>query len=81
MDDGKVNRSRKEVESLLATRSLAQFNIHKTWSELVSECLIVGLSYGARNVLSYTSRTIQNFLAFRDSPIIPFRRSPVIQSP
>ena len=37
----------------------------------------VELSYGARNVLSYTGRTMQNFLSFRDSPIIPLRRSPV----
>ena len=43
-------------------------------SELVS-VLIVGLSFGARNVLSYTRRMMQNFLAFRDSPIIPLRRS------
>ena len=38
--------------------------------------LIVGLSYGARNVLSYTKHMLQNCLAFRDSPIIPLRRSP-----
>ena len=38
--------------------------------------LIVGLSYGARNVLSYTRCMMQNFLAFRDSPIIPLGRSP-----
>ena len=38
--------------------------------------LIVGLSYGARNVLSYTRRTMQHFLAFRDSLIIPLKRSP-----
>ena len=43
--------------------------------EIVS-VLIVGLSYGARNVLSYTRGMMQNFLAFRDSPIIPLRRSP-----
>ena len=28
--------------------------------------LMVGLSYGARNVLPYTRRLMQNFLAFRD---------------
>lgn len=37
--------------------------------------LIVGLSYGVRNLLSYTRRRMQNFLAFRDSPIIPLRCS------
>ena len=31
--------------------------------------LMVGLSYGARNVLSYTRHIRQNFLAFRDSLI------------
>ena len=40
-----------------------------------SSVLIVGLSYGARNVLSYTRREMQNFLAFRDSPIKPLGRS------
>ena len=43
--------------------------------EIVS-VLIVGLFYGARNVLSYTRHKIQNVLAFIDSPIIPLRRSP-----
>ena len=38
--------------------------------------LIVGLSYGAGNVLSYNRHMFQEFLAFRDSPIIPLRRSP-----
>ena len=38
--------------------------------------LIVTLSYGARNVLSFTRSKMTNFLAFRDSPIIPLRRSP-----
>jgi len=38
--------------------------------------LIVGLFYGARNLLSYTRRMMQNFLSFRDSPIIPLRCSP-----
>ena len=42
--------------------------------------LIVGLSYEARNVLSYTRRRMQNFLAFRDSPIIPLRRLPLVPS-
>ena len=36
---------------------------------------IVGLSYGARNILLYTRRMMQNCLAFKDSPIIPLRRS------
>ena len=36
---------------------------------------MVGLSYEARNVLSYTRRILQHFLAFRDSPIIPLGRS------
>ena len=40
--------------------------------------LIVGLSYGARTVLSYTRRMMLNFLAFRDSHIIPLRRSPTL---
>ena len=40
----------------------------------------VELSYGARNVLSYTGRTMQNFLSFRDSPIIPLRRLPYVKS-
>ena len=38
--------------------------------------LIVGLSYGAKNILSYTRGMMQNFLEFRDNPIIPLRRSP-----
>ena len=42
----------------------------------VVSVLIVTLSYGARNVLSYTRHMMQNSLAFRDSPIIPLRRSP-----
>ena len=46
-------------------------------SKSIVSVLIVGPSYGARNVLSYTRRRIQNFLAFRDSPIIPLRRSPL----
>ena len=45
-------------------------------SLLLVSFLIVGLSYGARNALSYTRCMKQNFLAFRDSPVIPFRRSP-----
>ena len=40
--------------------------------------LTVGLSYGARNILSYTRHMMQNFLPFRDSPIIPLRRSPIV---
>ena len=43
-------------------------------SEIVS-VLIVGLSYRAMNVLSYTRCMMQNCLAFRDSPIIPLRHS------
>ena len=45
----------------------------------VVSVLIVGWSYGARNVLSYTRRMMQHFLPFRDSPIIPLRRSPRIR--
>ena len=41
--------------------------------------LIVGLSYGARNVLLYTRSMMQNFLAFRDSPTIPLRRSSIMR--
>ena len=44
----------------------------------VVSVLVVGLSYGARNVLSYNRRLMQNFLAFIDSPILPLRRSPKI---
>ena len=36
---------------------------------------MVGLSYGARNVLSYM---VQNFRALKGSPIIPLRRSPSV---
>ena len=43
-------------------------------AQYVVSVLIVGLSYGARNVLSYTRHRMQHFLAFRDSPIIPLRR-------
>ena len=44
--------------------------------EVVS-VLIVGLSYGARNVLSYTRPMMHDFIAYRDyCPIIPLRRSP-----
>ena len=38
--------------------------------------LIVGLSHGARSVLSYTRCMMQSFLAFRDSPSTPLRRLP-----
>ena len=38
--------------------------------------LIVTLSYGARNVLSFTRSKMTNFLAFRDNPMITLRRSP-----
>ena len=38
--------------------------------------LIVGLSYGTRNVVSYTTCTMKIFLSFRDRPFIPLRRSP-----
>ena len=44
---------------------------------LLVSVLIVGLSYGARNVLplSYGRRMMQNFLAFRESSIILLIRS------
>ena len=42
--------------------------------------LRTGLSYGYRNVLSFTRRMMQNVLAFRDNPIIPLRRSPLVAS-
>ena len=45
-------------------------------SREVVSILIVGLSCGARNVLSYTRHMVQNFLAFGDSPIISLGRSP-----
>ena len=38
--------------------------------------LIVGLSYGARNVLSYSRYIIRNVLTFRDNIIIPLRCPP-----
>ena len=44
--------------------------------DILVSVLIIGLSYGARNVLSYTGHMMQSFLAFRDSPVIPLRRSP-----
>ena len=47
-----------------------------SWPKLIVSVLIVGQSYGARNVLSYNQCMMQNFLAFRDSPIIPLGRSP-----
>ena len=46
--------------------------------QFVVSVLIVGLSYGARNVLSHTRCMMENFLAFRDCPIIPLRHSPPI---
>ena len=42
-------------------------------NELILSVFIVGLSYAARNVLSYLIPMMQNFLAFRDSPIIPYK--------
>ena len=48
------------------------------WPQWIASVIIVGLFYGARNVLSFTRRIMQNFLALRDSPIIPLRRSPEI---
>ena len=41
-----------------------------SWPKLIVSVLIVGQSYGARNVLSYNRCLMQNFLAFRDSPIL-----------
>ena len=38
--------------------------------------VLVGQSYEARNVLSYTKHMTKHFLTFRDSPIITLRRSP-----
>ena len=43
---------------------------------LVASVLIVGLTYGARNVLSYARCMMQNVPALRDVPIIPLRSSP-----
>ena len=42
--------------------------------------LMLVLSYGARNVASYTRRILQTLLAFQDSPIDPSRRSPLVAS-
>ena len=53
-----------------------------SWREgqatLLVGVLIVGSSYGARNVLSYARRMMQNFLAFRDYPMTSLRRSPTL---
>ena len=43
--------------------------------KLKGSVFLVGLSYGARNVLPHTRHMMQNFLALGDSPIIPLRRS------
>ena len=40
----------------------------------IGNVLMVGLSYGAGNVLSYTRCMMHNVPAFRDIPIIPLRR-------
>ena len=56
---------------------ISRLNELRRQRHLVS-ILTVGLSYGDRNVLSYTRHMMQNFLAFRDSPIIPLRRSPTL---
>ena len=48
----------------------------KRFSGLVVSVLMKGLSYVARNVLSYTRFMMQRFLSLRDSPIIPLRRLP-----
>ena len=42
---------------------------------------IIGLSYGSRNILSYTRCMRHKFLAFRDSPIIPLRHFEWIMIP
>ena len=49
------------------------FSLEAHSTEIVS-VLVVGLSYGARNVLSYTRCVMENFLSFRDGPIILLRR-------
>ena len=70
--------------SLVINGSLKKFPL-KIWtpprvffSRSLVSVLIVGLSYGTRNVLSYTRCMMQHFLAFRDSPITLSRRSPLI---
>ena len=50
-------------------------------SDKLVSVLIVGLSYEARNVLSYTECKMQKLVAFRYSPIIPLRRSPLSDRP
>ena len=57
-------------------RRLSQLSDRHSVPSRIMIVLIAVLSYGARNVLSYTRHMMQNFLAFRDSPIIPLRRSP-----
>ena len=42
-------------------------------SFLLVSVLIVRLSYGAMNVLSYTRLMVQNFITFKDSLSIPLR--------
>ena len=64
-----------EAELIAHAVSRFQSTLHPPSLPLVS-VIIVGLSYGARNVLSYTRGMMQNFLEFRDSPLIPLRRWP-----
>ena len=61
-----------------ANAAFVKHGQNRTDGKHLVSVLIVGLSYGARNVISYTRRLMQNFLACRDSPIIPLRRLPNI---
>ena len=69
--DGRRGERSKVIDLLSFPLSL----FHLPRLDLVG-VLFVRLSYGSRNVLSYTRHMMQEFLAFRDSPIIPLRRSP-----
>ena len=57
-----------------ANAAFVKHGQNRTDGKHLVSVLIVGLSYGARNVISYTRRLMQNFLACRNSPIIPLRR-------
>ena len=79
-------QSRKAAIDWRRTQCLSDVATPLERESRVTKCLasvlIVGLSYGARNVLPYTCTggMMQNFMAFRESPIIPLECSPVIDS-
>ena len=78
--NGKEEKEEDDDEEEVGRRWLALLplmTISHFRSTLLVSVLIVGLAYGARNVIpyTYTGCMMQHFLAFRDSPIIPLRRS------